>query len=74
MILVEIFVLDQASKLSRFVNLFDLTEGKFDSIVLRRVRHDPYPLDCKFTHQLNHLLSLVSCQIVHHYSDLLSLI
>ena len=74
MTLVEVFVLDQASQLGRFVNLFDLTEGKFDSVVLRRVRHDPYPLDCKFTHQLYRLFCLVSSQIVHNDSDLLTLI
>ena len=72
--LVKIVALDQASQLSFFENLLNLAERKFDSVILRRVRHDPNPLDCELTHQLNRIFCLVSRQIVHHYGDLLTII
>ena len=71
---VEFLTFYKTSKLRLFVNFFNLAEWKFDCIEFRWVRYYPYPLDCELTHQFNHILCLVSCQIVHDNSDLLALI
>ena len=67
--LVEVVALDQASQLRLLELLLHLAEREFNCIVLGRVRHDPYPLDLELSHQINRVLSLVSCQIVHHNGD-----
>ena len=72
--LVEVVALYQASQLCLLESLLHLAERKFNCIVLGRVRHDPYPLDRELAHQINRVLSLVSCQIVHHNGDPLTII
>ena len=48
--LIKILAFDQASQLSLLKHLFNLTEWEFNSIVFRRVRYDPYPLNRKLSH------------------------